>query len=478
MSLKKQVISGISWVAFASIGRQALQFMITIVLARLLTPDHFGLVAMISVFINFAALFSELGFSVALVQYKEVEERHLSSVFWLNIAAGIVLTILMGAASPLIAGFYNNPLLAPMTMAIALNFTIGAFNDVQTAILEREMAFRRLTFITLSSIVVGSVTAIVMAALGFGVWSLIGQTLMTTLAEVVVMWVTTQWKPRLMFEGKAIRELLGFSANLLGFQVFNYWLRNLDNLLIGRYVDQASLGLYTKSYSLMLLPVTQITRVFSTVMFPALSRIQDDPMRVKRMILRLHRMIALMSMPLIGGLLVVADSFVITLLGPKWAGMVPMLRVLCVAGFIQPVTSTTGLLFQSQGHTQLQFRWGIFVGIVTLINFLISIRWGVMGIATGYAIQTNLLLYPVITISGRLVGLGFGEFSRNLIDIFLLTLLMMAGVAAVGLALPSDWPHWARLVTQVSAGISLYGVLTYLFNHDALIEVRTILKRS
>jgi PST family polysaccharide transporter len=458
-SLKRQVISGVRWVALANVAAQILQFVITLVLARLLTPDEFGLVAMIAVFIGFAQLFSELGFGLALVQRKTIEERHLSSIFWLNIATGMALTGILALSSPLIAGFYSEPMLIPLTTVIALNFTIGALNDVQTAILQREMQFRRMVLIQTLSIGAAGVVAIILAAAGWGVWALAAQMLAQTVVEVVVMWFTTSWKPKFLFDMSAIRELMRFSLNLVGSNVFAYWIRNADNLLIGRFVDSSSLGLYAKAYSLMLLPVTQVTRVLSSVMFPALSRIQDEPARIKAIILRAHRVVGFLTIPMMAGLLVVAEPFVRTLFNEKWAGMVPILQVLCLVALTQPVTSTTGWIYQSQGRTDLQLRWSVISGIVTIISFLIGIRWGVMGVAWAYAIRTYVVWYPAMAIPLRLIDMTFGEFIRNLASIFGSSLVMAVGVWGLGLILPMDWPHWLRLAAQVAAGVVIFGGL-------------------
>lgn len=458
-TLKRQVISGVSWVALANVAAQILQFIITLVLARLVAPDEFGLVAMIAVFIGFAELFSELGFGLALVQRKTIEERHLSSIFWLNIATGIALTGILTVCSPLIAGFYNEPMLIPLTTVIALNFTIGALNDVQTAILQREMQFRRMVLIQTLSIGAAGVIAIILAAAGWGVWALAAQMLAQTVVEVVVMWFTTSWKPKFLFDMSAIRELMRFSLNLVGSNVFAYWIRNADNLLIGRFVDSSSLGLYAKAYSLMLLPITQVTRVLSSVMFSALSRIQDEPERIKGIMLRAHRVIGLVTVPMMAGLIVVADPFVRTLFNEKWAGMIPILQVLCLVAIKQPLGSTMGWVFQSQGRTDLQLRWTAINGVITIISFLIGIRWGVMGVAWAYAIRSYVIWYPSISVPGRLIGMTFGEFMRNVADIFALSGVMALAVWGLGLILPMDWPHWLTLAAQVAAGVVIFGGL-------------------
>ncbi len=474
-SLKRQVVVGVGWSAFARIGSQFFQFVITVILARLLSPTEFGLIGMVAVFINFAALFSELGFAEALIQLKVVEEWHLSSVFWLNLGLGFVLLLLFYFLSPLIAGFYNEAILAPITAFIGLNFVIGAFNDVQMALLQRNMDFRRLVIINLVSIIAGGLVAIIMATMGFGVWSLVAQMLVQTLAEVILMWRTTDWKPRFLIDRRALRELMGFSLNLTGANSLNFWVRNLDNLLIGRFVSAGALGLYRQAYALLLLPTNQITQMLSNVMFPALSRIQDEKFRVKVIMLKAQRVIALLSMPMVVGMFVVLESFVMAILGEKWIGIIPIFRVLCLVGILQPVNGTTGWIYKSMGRTDLQFKWTIVNGAITFVSFLIGINWGVMGVAVAYVIRTYLLWYPTITIAGGLIGLTFKEYFINLRQVLILSLVMGAIVWGVQSLLPPDWSSLIVLLIQVTTGVVSYGLLVVVFKIRAYRDLLELL---
>lgn len=481
-SLKRQVVGGMGWSAFARLSSQVLQFGITVILARILSPDEFGLIGMIAVFVGFVSLFSELGLTSALVQRDDITEAHLSSVFWLNLAAGVAITLGFIAVSPLISAFYQEPQLTLLATFIAFNFTISAFNDVQTAMLQRKMDFRRLGIISITSVIVGGAVAVIMAMSGFGVWSLVAQMLVKMLVEVLIMWATTAWKPHFLFEWQAIRDLIGFSLPYLGTQSLNYLIRNVDNLLVGRFVSSYSLGLYRQAYTLMTLPVNQSTNIISTVMFPAFSRIQDDKVRIKTILMRLQRVIALVSMPMMAGLFVVANTFVPVVFGPAWVEMVPILQVLCIAGFKQPVGSTTGIIYTSQGRTDIQFRWALFSSIFTIISFFIGIRWGVLGVAMAYTIRSYLVWYPGMSIPSRLIDMTFMEFINNIASIITISLVMAALVYGLGLILPSTWEPVATLVVQVAAGVIIYTALIVGFRvtayQDLLKTVREILNRK
>lgn len=469
------MIDAIGWTTLNRLSQQALKFVITVLLARLLTPEAFGLVGMILVFTGFASLFAEAGFGEALVQREEVTESHRSSVFWLQAGLGLLLTALLVAAAPLIAWFYGEPVLELLTAFIAIQFTIESLGTVQTALFRRHMDFKAITIARLLATVVAGGTAIVLALLDYGVWSLVWQTVLKTGVDVAAVWILSSWSPRLTFQWTAIRELLAFSGNLLGFNAINYWTRNSDDVLIGRYVGSSGLGIYNRAYETMMLPIYLIRGIMGDVMFPALSRLQNDVDHVRRVYLRATRAIGFVSMPLMCGLMVVADSFVLALFGPKWEAVVPILQVLCVIGIKQPVSSTTGWIFKSQGRTDTMFYWNLVVSTATVLSFVIGVQWGVLGVAIAYTVRGYLIHYHGIVIPGRLINMSFGDFHWNLAGIAGCSALMAGGVAGVGVLLPPTMAHWLQLVIQIPVGAFVYWLTAHLFRLQAYHETLSLL---
>jgi O-antigen/teichoic acid export membrane protein len=456
-SLKQKTVSGVFWSAVTQVGQQFFNFIIMVILARLLFPEVFGLIAMATVFTGFAGLFQEMGFGAALIQRQEIDDRHLSSVFWLNFAAGLLLTAIVSASAPFIAYFYNEPLLVPLTIVISLNFTIGSFKVVQNALLHKRMDFRQLALITLTSISVAGSISIVLAFSGFGIWSLVANTLLTTVISSALLWRASEWKPRLLWDFSAVKELFGFSTNLLGFRLINYWITNADNLLIGKFLTAAALGLYGRAYSLMLLPVSQISNALARVLFPAFSVIQDDKEKVKAVFLKAHRAIALVTFPMMLGLLIVAKSFILVIYGEKWEGVIPILQIFCLEGMGRSIVTTIGWIYLSQGRTDIQFRWGLFAGVVRIAGIIIGLQWGVIGVAAAVVLCSYLVLwYPALTIAGRLINLKFLTIMENILPVFCCAAIMASAVYGGGLLLPSSWPQWARLITQVPLGMAVY----------------------
>ena len=475
MSLKHETVSGVAWTALSRIVRQLLQFLTVVVLARLLTPEDFGLVAMIVVFTGFATLFVDAGFGAALVQRRELEERHLSSVFWLNLTVGLALAAAMALAAPLVASFYGEPRLKGLTVALSSSFALGAFSVVQLALARRAMDFRRIAWIEILSALVAAAVAVFCALRGYGAWALVAQTLVGAALLSLTLWLASAWKPRALFQLSAVRELLGFSGNLLGFNAFNYWVRNADNLLIGRFVGSSALGIYGRAYGVMLLPLQQVTFVMGQVLFPALARIQEDVGRVKDVYLRANRVVALAVFPMVFGLAVVAEPFVQVVFGPAWLEVAPVLRILCLVALVQPLRATTSWIYQSRGRTDLQFLWGVVSGVVTVGAFLIGVRWGVLGCAAAYAIRTYALLVPGVLVPGRLIDLSFGAWARNLGSALACSLVMALLVWSTSFLLSSSASPGLRLALQVSAGVGAYAALVHGARLAAYREVREIL---
>jgi PST family polysaccharide transporter len=420
-------------------------------------------------------VFRELGLGAALIQRKTLEPRHLDAVFWVNVATGLLLTGLFAAAAPLVAVFYREPALRALTTALSFNFVLGSFNIVQRSLIIRELDFRRLVLSETAATAFAGLSAAGCALAGWGVWSLVVQALSFTAAFSALTWRLSDWRPSLRFEPGAVRELMGFSANLLGFNALNFSNRNLDNLLVGRFFGPAQLGVYARAYDLMLLPSSQVTTVLSRVMFPALSSIQHDKATVKRLYMRAIGAIALFAFPMMLGLLATAEPFVLALFGEKWRGSVPVVRIFCLVGLIDSLSATRSWIFNSQGRTDVQFRWGILDFVLTTVFFFAGLPWGIEGVAWGYVACVYLQLYPRWTVAGRLIDLSFAEMAASLTGMLACAIVMSAAVALLGLALPGTWPEWSRLAVLVASGAAAYAALCHAFSVSSYLEVRRIL---
>jgi PST family polysaccharide transporter len=274
-----------------------------------------------------------------------------------------------------------------------------------------------------------------------------------------------------MIDRSALRELWGFSGSLLGFRAVNYWARNADNLLIGRFIGVATLGLYARAYNTMLLPLNQISNITSNVMFSALSGIQDDLERVRRGYLRAVGMIAVVAFPSMIGLMVVADRFVAVAYGNRWHEAVPLLRILCVAGLAQSIGTTTGWIMQSRGRTDWLFRWGLFLSGITLTGFNIGVHWGAIGVTTSYAAANVLCAYPGFVVICRLIELPMRNLARALYKPLFASAVMGGAIYVVGSALPGSWSPAYGLLLLVVLGGAVYLAGLALLGADALRDI-------
>lgn len=472
---RQTTIDGISWSVVGKVGNQILTVTLSVVLARLLSPREFGLVSMVVIFTGFAGIFQNVGLGAALVQYQDVTEKHLSSVFWVNVGSGLLLTTLFIGASPLIAAFYNESVLVPITTVLAAQFFFGGLSAVHRTLFQKEVDFKSLSLVGMSTTLLAGSTAVVLAWQGYGVWSLVVKSLLNSASAALILWVASPWNPQFVFSWGALSDLWRFSLNLLGTKTMNFWVRRLDDLLIGRFLGSDSLGIYTKAYGLMTLPLRNISGVIGRVMFPSLASIQEDIARVRRIYLRMTGAIALVSFPLMCGLLATSESFVLGVFGSQWSGMIAPLQVFCLAGMWQSIATLNGNLYLSQGRTDLQFRVSLFTKPFMIGGIIVGLYWGLMGVVIGYSAASFIVWGFEYRYAGGLVDLTFGDLLYHLWGIFACAAVMGGLVYALGLALPPEWPHWLRLLTQVPAGMVLYLALVHTFGVQAYRETLDLL---
>jgi len=314
-----------------------------------------------------------------------------------------------------------------------------------------------------------------MACLGFGVWSLAGFVVLRAIITSFLLWQKSSWRPSFLFKRKSIKSLLGFSSSLFGTQVLNYSKRNFDKLLIGRFLGTSALGIYDRAYSIMMFPLVSISRIITNVLFPALSLIRGDDQRTRNIYLRTTRGVAFFTFPMMLGLFVVSDSFVYAVLGQKWAGMIPILRIFCFLGLISSVLTFNGSLYLSQGRADLQFKVGLFLKLNTIFWIILGLKWGIIGVAIGCSIAALFNFYPSFFFAGRLVNLSFLAFLRNFSGVFLCSFVMALLVWGISLVLPASWPQWVFLAVQVPFGMLVYAAAVHLSGVDAYLDIRRLL---
>jgi len=418
----------------------------TVVLARLLTPQDYGLIAMVTAITGFVALFKDMGLSTATIQKAKINHSQVSTLFWINVAVSLVLALILAVGAPIISWFYSEPKLTGITLALAGTFIFSGLTVQHQALLRRQMRFSALAMIEIGSIGIGIATGIILAWYGAGYWALVGLSAATTLSYVALVWVFCGWRPGLPVRGAGILPMVTFGGHLTGFGIVNYFARNFDNILLGRFCGAGVLGLYSRAYNIMMLPISQIRNPLESVAIPALSHIQNEPVRYKKYYIKLVTLLAFITMPLTVFLFVCAGEVIDLLLGSKWSGAVSIFKVLCIVAFIQPVSTTAGLVLVSLGQSKRYFTWGIVNSLVIVISFILGLPWGAIGVAVGYTIASYVLLGPTLWYSFRRSPISITDF---------FSAIYRPAVASVIMGLVIFLTRWylANLAPIVSVGL-------------------------
>lgn len=477
ISLSQQATSGVRWSAVSRIGGQGLQFVTLAVLARLLSPNDLGLVNIATVVVGFVTIFKDLGTSAAIVQQKDLSHKLLSSVFWVNVLFGLTAAIVLFVASPWIAYFYREERVVPFMRVLALTFVLTGPGILQQALLQRALAFERLALVDVVANLAGASVGIGAALLGAGAWSLILQSLVTVAVTTGLLWLVSVWRPGFRLRWAELRPVSGYSLNLTGFNVFNYFARNVDYVLIGRFLGTQALGYYTLAYQIMLYPVQGVSGIVGRVTFPTLSQIQDDDARFRRAYLRVVSAISLLTFPLAFSILALSGPLIVGVFGEKWQPAVPVLTILALVGLAQSIGTTVGSIYQAKGRTDWMLRWGLVAGVIRAIAFSIGLRWGIVGVAAMYAMTDVMLMYPNYAIPFKLINLRVNELLKWLWPSLSLSLVMFAAMVGIRLVWEqnSGVGPIPLLLGCTTAGAAIYSGLLLWRRPKALFDALELL---
>ncbi|MER9890907.1 lipopolysaccharide biosynthesis protein [Mesorhizobium sp. M0119] len=383
--------------------KMAIQFLSVIVLARLLVPEDFGLVASVGPIVAFVGLLQNLGLQQAVVQRKDISTEQLNQVFWISALVGLGSAVVVACLAPAIAAFYGDQRMVGITIGSALPLLLGSLAAVPLALMNRHLRFGQLALNDVITAAAGLATTAVAAYAGLGYWSLVIGPAVSAVVALAAAWQVARWTPSRP-DLKVDTDILSFGANLTGFNLANFFSRNLDNILIGKYSGPIELGYYDRAYKLLLFPLQNINQPLTRVMVPLLSRIHEDKARFRDIYVRTNWMLAAITMPGIAALTLTSDQVVGLLFGERWTAVAPIFAWLGIASLIQSVSSTTGWIFICQGKTKTMFHWGIYSSLTTVAAFIIGLHWGAVGVAAAYAISGYVLRVPVLAVLVHRVG--------------------------------------------------------------------------
>jgi teichuronic acid exporter len=449
-------------------GMRGVQFVVGLILARLLSPEHFGLIGMLTIFMAVAESLIDSGFQAALIQKREATQTDTCSVFYFNILIALAAAGLLCVVAPWIAAFYNQPILTPLTRALSLTFVINSFGAVQGTILTRQIDFKTQTKISLLAGVLSGIVGIYMAVAGFGVWSLVVLQISRALVGTVFLWLLNVWTPALIFSVKSLREMFGFGSRILATGLINRTFDNIYLLVIGKVFSATDLGVFTRAKVMQDLSSQTLSWMVGRVTFPVFSTIQDDPARLRRGFKKALSLLVLVNFPMMIGLAVIARPLVLVLLTEKWAECIPYLQLLCLAGLLFPVVVINQNLLFALGRSTIHLRLEIVKKIFIVTNIAITWQWGISAMICGMIMISILSFFLNSYYTGVLIGYRPREQLRDLFPSLTMAVLMGMAVFAVGLlAFPN---YWLRLLVQISIGIVTYTCLCRMFRLTAFME--------
>ncbi len=461
-------MSALRWSTGERLGNHAIQFIIGIILARLLSPTEFGLVGMLAIFLVVSNLFIESGFGTALVQRQNVTYLDECSVFYFNLVASLVAAAMLSAAAPYIADFYREPILKPLTRFLSINLIINSFGIIQMRILTKAIDFKTQTKVSLYSVFFSGVIGIVCAFKGLGVWSLAIQSVCSNFIRTGLLWIYNRWRPSLTFSIKPLREMFGYSSRLLASGFLSTVMDNLYFLIIGKLFSATELGFYSRAQMFAQLPSYNLCGIVSRVTFPVFALLQNDKTRLKQGYKKSLRTLAGINFPIMFGLVAVAKPLVLVLLTEKWLPCVLYLQILCIAGMMYPLHGINLSILKALGRSDLFFRLTLIKYALMVVNISITWRWGIEMMIWGLMFLNILSYYINSYYSGSIINYGIIEQIKDISPYFAISIAMGSIVWMIQYV---DFKYTlSLLLCQVVAGLIVFIFIARAFRLSIYME--------
>ncbi len=476
MNIKQKALKAIVWSAIQNWGSQAGSLLVFFVLARLLSPKDFGLVALANVFLAFMQIFLSEGFAKALIQRKQLDKAHLDTTFWLNLGFGLILCSITLFSANWIGNFFKEPNLAPILRGFSVLFIIASFSTVQQAVLERQFAFKAIALRSLIGVMISGIVGIGMALAGFGVWSLVSQQITYELVAVIVLWRLSDWRPSFQVSLTHFKDLWHFGITTLGFNFLSFCSTRGDDLLIGYYIDATALGYYSLAYKILTIMTQLLVSTSNQVALPIFSRLQDDLAQFRRVFYRATQFTSLIAFPTFLGVVILAPEAISVIFGEKWLPSVPVLQILAFEGIRRSVSffKSSVLLAMDKPHWRLNFS--LINAILNIIAFAIAVRWGIIAVAFAYVIR-GYLMFPVGQwMVSLLIHTPILTYLRQFLAPLGSAILMMLSMAILKGWLPQSIQPYLTILICSLGGIGVYGLSIRLFAPELFQQLQEFLR--
>lgn len=472
-SLKDKAVNGAMWRIVELFCNQVVAFVIGIILARLLAPEDYGVIGMLTIFFAVARCFTDCGFGTALVQNKDRTEEDYSTAFIFNVGASIIVFLLLFMAAPFIARFYNIPILKDVTRVSAFSFVICGLTGIQFAKLNIDLKFKFRSQLSILSTILTGVTGIALAFMGFGVWALVLQGLFSSIIIGIVLWTNSGWKPKLIFSTSSFKRLWKFGSNMLGSGIINTIYNNLYTLVIGKCYSPASVGMYNRANGYAILPTSVIMDMSLGVNFPLLAKLQDDRERLLNAYEKLLKVPFYVLYPILIGLIVLAEPTIQVMIGDKWLPCVPYLQILCVGYMFYPLNGLNVNLLMVKGRSDLVLKMDFIKKPLGIFLLVAAIPFGIIWMMVGKAFYSIIVYSMNCYYTNRILDYGFIKQVKVLTPIIFNSLFMGVVVFSATFFLS---PNMLKLVVGIPLGMIFYATVGFLRKDDALFEIISIIK--
>lgn len=478
MSNPNKTLFAAAWSSIQAWGHQVIALCIFAILAKLLAPDEWGIMAMANVALAFLAIFQDQGISTAIVQRKSIEPLHLTTAFWTNFTASLLLAVLCYVSAGPLANAYSTPELKGVVELLAIVLPINSLGSVHVALLKKTMNFKPLAARTIIAELIGGITAVVLAYQGAGVYCLVAQRIVASTISVGALWFAHKWRPSLNYSIKHFVDLFSFGANILGLSFLNFINRQSDNLLIALFLGPTALGYYNIAYRLYTLISGLVNGFLKPVMLSRFSSIQGDEGQVRKEFYMFTAFCGLVAFPVFLGLLVTAPNVVNGILGEKWQSSILVLQILALVGAIQAAMSPSGPLIIAMGKPQWSFKIGIINATANFIGFAIAVHYGIVAVAAAFAFRALLLAPLPVSAVNRLICIEMKRYLSTLYHPLVGALLMTIIVSVVSRFLNPHFGDLSTLILSITLGAIVYALYVLRFQSDLIILITNLYKNS
>lgn len=472
MSLKQKTVIGSIWSLIDSFANQGIQFIVGIILARILSPEEFGLIGMLTIFIALSQAFVDSGFSNALIRKQNCTQTDYSTVFYFNILTSVVLYLILFIFAGSISIFFNEPQLKPLIRILSIGIILNALGMIQRTILTKQINFKMQTRVSALSSSISGTIAIAMAINGFGVWSLVALTLFRFALSSILYWAWTNWYPILVFSKNSFKELFSFGNKLLLSGLLDTIYNNMYYLIIGKFFSAAKLGYFIRANQFQSLPSQQLTSILGRVSYPILSTIQDDTIKLKSAYQRLIKSTMFITSVLLLGMAASAESIIISLIGEQWRPSIAYLQMLCFVGLFYPISALNLNMLKVQGRSDLFLRLEIIKKVLSIPVIIIGIIYGIRIMILGMIINSIIGYYLNSFWSGKHIGYSFSQQLKDIIPSLLVATFMAIVILIIGNLISAEY-HWI-LFLQIIIGAILTLLLAETFKLESYKDLKEI----